>query len=314
MENNGNNINELITYYSTSKLEGEGGLDLKSVIGDALKENMVKMTKKEKKKLHYTQDSNGIIDFYCLRDANEYFNKSIYLLLCYKYLQRGGYDSWSKVTFYYPRFYLNISLCKLQGYSHFSYRPPVELIRTNWTERTYGFRTSKAGSPHAHIWDCAKEYYKNFDSKGLSSINDRTIKSMFDDEYYKQYGIKLGRDELKWRNSITYEATGFDELYYTGESSPSNWVKYEGRDNYIDPEFFRIISMQESYDGTGVEEAGIGSMIEFMIEMLGKISNSIENGSNICYLRIKRFELLDTNNATLNTIRNWSEAYELNCV
>lgn len=308
MENNRNNIDELINYYSTSKLEGEGGLDLKSVVGDAIRE------KKPKSKIQLIQDSTGIIDFYNLRDANEYFNKSIYLLLCYKYLQMGGYDSWSKVTFYYPRFYLNISLCKLQGYSHLSYRPPIELIRTDWDQRIYGFKKSKVSSPHVHIWDCAKEYYKNFDTNGLSSVNERTIKSIFDDEFYKQYGIKLGRDELKWRNSITYEATGFDELYYVADISPSNYVKYEGKTNYIDPEVFRKISSQESYDGTGVEETGIGSMIEFMIEMLGKISNSLENGSNICYLRIKRFELLDTNNDTLNTIRNWSEVYGLNCV
>ena len=189
----------------------------------------------------------------------------------------------------------------------------VTIIR-NWDKRTYGFRTSNVGSPHAHIWDCAKEYYKNFDSKDLSSINKKTIKSIFDDEYYKQFGITLGRDELIQRNSITYDATGFDELYYTVDSSPSNLVKYEARNNYIDPEVFERISMEESYDGTGFEEASIGSMIEFMIEMLGKISNSIENGSNICYLRIKRFELLDTNNDMLNTIRNWSEAYGLNCV
>lgn len=304
----GNSIDKLINYYSTSELKGRGGLDLKSVVGENLK------NKKPKNEIQFIQDSKGIIDFYCLRDANEYFNKAVYLLFCYKYLQMGGYDSWSKVTFYYPRFYLNIALCKLQGYSNFSFQPPFELIRTDWDERIYGFRKSKVSAPHASIWDCAKEYYKNFDPKGLSSIKKYEIKSTFDDEHYKKFGIKLGRDELVWRNSITYGATGFDELYYTQHSSPSNFVKYEGKENLIDQNVFNRKASQESYDGAGVEEAGMGLLIEFMIEMLGKISNSIDGGPHICYIRLKNFELLDTNIDTINTIREWSESYGLNCV
>lgn len=307
----GKNIDELIDYYSKSLLEGQGGLDLKSQVGETLRK------KNPNRVIKYTHDNIGIIDFYCLRDANEYFNKAIYSFLCYKYLQLGGYDSWSTITFYYPRFYLNVALCRLQGNATFHGKPPIELIRTDWNKRNYGYKraTIKSG-PHVHIWDRAKEYYKNFDIRNMSSITNEELKSFFDDEYYKKYGIEnIRREELDDRNNITYGATGFDELYYTPESNyPIRRAYYEGEKNFIDPDVFRHESNVEFFDGTGVEEAGLGALIMFVIELLGSISKSIKNGSNICYIRKETFQLLKTNPKALDKIIEWSNKYGLNCI
>ncbi|MEN6552855.1 MAG: hypothetical protein ABFC34_08205 [Methanobacterium sp.] len=60
----------------------------------------------------------------------------------------------------------------------------------NWNDRLYAYRKAKIkGGPHVHLWEKAKEYYKNFDSTNLISLSDNSIKSFFDDEFLKEIGI-----------------------------------------------------------------------------------------------------------------------------
>lgn len=51
-----------------------------------------------------------------------------------------------------PIFYLNNSLCRLQGYSVFYAKPPIELFRANWNDRVYAYTKAKIkGGAHVHL-------------------------------------------------------------------------------------------------------------------------------------------------------------------
>jgi hypothetical protein len=306
VSNSGKNISQLTNYYSSFEYNGGCGIDLKEATLNQLKNLKPTGTNK------YLRDSDGVIDYHCLKDVTEYFNKALYSLLCYKHLQKGGYFSWSMVTFYYPRFYLNVALCRLQGNSFFYDGKPIQMIRADWNHHIYAIRKPKMKGPHVHIWEMAKECYKNFDTSRLSSVNNRDIQSFFDDEYYKNFGLNgTGRQELEWRNSITYGATKFDELFYAkGYNIPVQRAFYEGEMNFIDEDVFNSVASTEDFDGTGVEECAMGKLIEFVMEMMGKIRAEIDY--NLCFIRMDNLRLLKTNADTFDTIESWVHKYGLN--
>jgi len=317
---------QLIKYYSESPLNKDfvnfakycgdlqvndlrkPGFELKGILGYYLKKQNLK-----KGQTKFIEDSEGIIDYFCLRDANEYFNKALYLMCCYKYLQKGGYHSWAKVTFYYPRFYSNNSLCRLQGYSLFHGAGKIELFRENWNNRVYAYRKAKMSGPHVHLWEMAKEYYREFDSTYLISLNNDGIKSFFSDEFYEELGLdSLGRTELDWRNEITYGATKFEELDWGKINALYSLNSGEGIYNYIDPEIFYTELNNDDYGGEGLEEYGMGQLIGFVMELLGKISNQIQN-PNLCYIKMKSLRHFKTNDDFLNQIEEWAKEYGLSC-
>jgi len=319
------NVDQLIKYYSESPLKGDTdylvkycgdtqvndlikfGFELKGILGNYLKKQKPNSQNK------YIEDSEGTIDCFYLKDANEYFNKALYLMCCYKYLQNGGYSSWAKVTFYYPRFYLNNSLCRLQGNWVFYGKPPIEVFRANWKDRIYAYKkTSVKGSgPHVHVWERAKEYYKDFDSRGLISVSNEGIKSVFNDEFLKEIGIDtLSRTELDWRNEITYGATKFQELYWGDKHVFYSFG--EGRINYSDPEVFYKKLDQYDYDGKGLEEYNMGCLIGFVIELLGKISTEI-NDPSLCHIKMKSLRHFKTNDDFLDLIEERAKEYGLSC-
>lgn len=320
------NVDQLIIYYSESPMNKDFvnfskycgdiqandlrklGFELKGILGYYLKKQKVNNQNK------YIEDSEGVIDYFCLRDANEYFNKALYLMCCYKYLQKGGYHSWAKVTFYYPRFYLNNSLCRLQGYSVFHGAPPIELFRENWNDRVYAYRKAKIKSgPHVHLWKTAKEYYKEFDSTNLISLDNDGIKSFFNDEFLKEIGIDTpSRTELDWRNEITYGATRFEELYWGSGNAIYSFSRGEGIYNYIDSEVFYEEFGNDDHGGEGLEEYNMGILIKFIIELLGKISNKVHN-PNLCHIKMKSLRHFETNDDFLSLIEEWAKEYGLSC-
>jgi hypothetical protein len=302
----GKGIDGLIEYYTNSPMKEQGAHDLRHAILDWLLEN------NPTRKFKYFNDDTGLIDYLYLRDANQYFNKAIYTFLCYKYLQLGGYYSWARITFYYPRFYMNQSLSKLQGYSLFYGKPPIEVFRTDWDEHNYCYRRAKVkGGFHTYIWDITKLYYSKFSSKGLS-IDERELRALFDDDYYKKFGIEdIRREELEDRDKMTYETLGFDELYYIPEGNfPIIMAYSDGMKNYIDSEVFKEESSVENYDGSGIEEGMMGSLIKFTMELLGQINKAIKFDHTI-YLCAETFNLLKTNNDTRKQILEWAELFEL---
>jgi hypothetical protein len=98
IKENGKNVDQLIKYYSESPMNKEFinfakycgdiqfndlrklGFELKGILGSYLKKQKLSSQNK------YIEDSEGVIDYFCLRDANEYFNKALYLMCCYKHL------------------------------------------------------------------------------------------------------------------------------------------------------------------------------------------------------------------------------------
>lgn len=321
------NVDQLIKYYSESPLKNgpaylvkycedtqvndlfKHGFELKGILGNYLKKQKPNSQNKN------IEDSEGTIDYFCIRDANEYFNKALYLMCCYKYLQSGGYSSWAKVTFYYPRFYLNNSLCRLQGNWVFYGKPPIELFRANWKDRVYSYKKTnvKGSGPHVHVWERAKEYYKEFDSRGLTSLDNDGIKSFFNDEFLKEIGIdNPRRTELDWRNEITYGATKFQELHWGDRHALYSFSRGEGKRNYIDSEVFYKEFNQYDYGGEGLEEFNMGCLIRFIIELLGNISNEINN-PRLCHIKMKSLRHFKTNDDFLNLIEEWTKEYGLSC-
>ena len=318
------NGDQLIKYYSESPLNKGSvnfakycgdiqvndlrklGFELKGIIGNYLKKQKPNSQNK------YIEDSEGVIDYFCLKDANEYFNKALYLMCCYKYLQKGGYSSWAKVTFYYPRFYLNNSLCRLQGNSVFYGKPPIELFRANWNDRIYAYRKAKIkGGLHVYMWEMAKEYYKDFDSRALISLDNDGIKSYFNDGFLKEIGMGTpNHTELDWRNEITYGATKFEELYWGDKNVLYSFS--ERGSNYIDSKVFYEEFSNYDYGGEGLEEYNMGGLIGFVMELLGKISNEIQN-PNLCHIKMKSLRHFKTNEDFLNLIEEWAKEYGLSC-
>jgi hypothetical protein len=324
MNESAKNINQLVKYYSESPLNGDlfhwakycvdtpvmdilkTGLELKGILGNYLKKQKPNSQNK------YIEDSEGTIDYFCLKDANEYFNKALYLMCCYKYLQTGGYKSWAKATFYYPRFYLNNTLCRLQGNWVLNGKPPIELFRANWNDRLYTYRKAKIkGGPHVYIWETAKEYYKDFESRDLISLSNEGIKCFFNDEFLKGIGMdNHSRTELDLRNEITYGATKFEELDWR-----ENDIRYsfgEGSYNYIDPEVYSREYNSYDFGGEGSEEYGMGLLIGFVMELLGKISNEIHK-PNLCHIKMKSLRHFKTNDDFLNLIEERAKEYGLRC-
>lgn len=326
MNESAKNVDQLIKYYSESPMNREFinfskycgdlqfndirrlGFELKGILGHYLKKQ------KPNRQNKYLEDSEGVIDYFCLRDANEYFNKALYLMCCYKYLQKGGYHSWAKATLYYPHFYLNNSLCRLQGYSVFYAKPPIELCRENWNDRVYAYKKAKIkGGAHVHLWETAKEYYKDFDSTDLTSLNNDGINSFFNDEFLKEIGIDApNRTELDWRNEITYGATKFEELYWKSENAIYSFSRGEGSINYIDSEVFYKEFNNDDYGGEGLEEYNMGLLIRFVIELLSKISNEILK-PDLCHIKMKSLRHFKTNDDFLNLVEEWTKEYGLRC-
>ncbi len=301
----GNSPEELIDYYSASPLtSGNASVGLKGSIYPWLKK------KCKRKEFQYFDDSDGNVDFLCLNDANDYLNKGIYALLCYKYLQLGGYWSWSTVTFYYPRFYLNLALCRLQGNVLFSGGPPVEIFRDDWDNRTYGYIIPPIkGGTHSTIWERTKTLYKKFNLKDFSK-QCRDVGFIMDYDKHKaarHFDFKDLHEERRQREKITYSSGGFEELHWTPDYClPIIQVLSEGEKNLIDPEVFAEETNVEDYDGTGIEERGMGILLQFTIELFGMIAKSVDKKGEILQLRCGVFTKLKTNDDTLDLIKKWS--------
>lgn len=301
-----NNIDEIVNYYKDSPLESPRGIDLKGSLYEIFKTA-------HERKISKLRDTTGEGDAQFLRDASHYFNKSIYVLLCYKYLQMGGYFSWSEITKYYVRFYINIVLTRVQGHA-FLHGPKgrIELLRSDWENRDYTVRKGKTpGGFHAYIWDVAKEYYKNFQPNEKMTTVETEIRAMFDDDYYRDLpGLEdypIRREDLEHRDDFTYHATGFDELYYADVAySPVNRAYKESKINFMDNEVFREITNVEDYDGTGVEEAILGGHIKFTMELLGQISEGIKDTYNPIHFKYSLFKKIKSNNDTLKLLLNWA--------
>jgi hypothetical protein len=307
-----NNLEKIVEYYRLSDLEIPKGLDLKSSTYDSF-------TRMFHKQINNFSDSSGLIDSLLLKDASQYLNKSFYVLLCYKNLQTSGYYSWSEVTKYYVRFYLNITLDRIQGHALFHGEgPKLELLRLNWDSREYEVRKAKLKGRkfHGYIWDITKEYYKDLKINKNLSTNERDIKMLFDDDNSKQFiGISdmpIRREDLETRDEYTYAALGFDELYFAKDVwSPVEIVKSEGKKNFIDNTVFAKETSVEDYDGTGIDENQLGIFIKFTMELMGQISNGISGKYNPIYFKKSLFEKLKTNDDTLNTLSSWAEKCNL---
>ena len=160
----------------------------------------------------------------------------------------------------------------------------------------------------------AKEYYKDFDSTNLISLNNDSIKSLFSDEFFKELGLNSpSRIELDWRNEITYGATKFEELYWGERHALYDFSRGEGSSNYIDPDIFDKEFNSYDYSGEGLEEYWMGQLIGFVMELLGRISNKIQN-PNLCHIKMKSLRHFKTNEDFLNQIEEWAKEYGLNLI
>ena len=300
----GKSLNELTQYYSNSNLKIPRGIDLKSTLYGVVKTA-------QQKKVVNLKDTDGEVDSLYLRDAGHYFNKLIYVTLCYKNLQMGGYFSWSEVTKYYIKFYNNIVLTRLQGHAlmHGS-KGRVELIRTNWSDHIYTIHKGKTpGGFHTYIWDITREYYKKFKQDNKITTSNEDIRAMFDDDFYRKFpgleDLPIRREDLEHREEYTYTAAGFDELYYTDVSwAPVNRVTSEGKMNFMDDDVFKEVTNVEDYDGTGLEEAMLGSVIKFTMELIGHISDAIPGKYNPIHFKNSLFKKLKTNDDTYKMLYN----------
>jgi hypothetical protein len=300
------NIDEIIKYYSDSPLSSPKGIDLKGSLYEIVK-------KAHQRQIIELSDSTGQADAQFLRDATHYFNKSIYSLLCYKYLQMGGYFSWSEITKYYIRFYINISLTRIQGHS-IMHGPKgrFELLRSDWKKHIYTVRKAKTpGGFHTYIWDVTKEYYKSIKPNKQITTTEKDLRAMFDDKFYRELpgleDVPIRREDLEHRDEFTYNATGFDELYYADVAwSPVNRAFKESKFNFMDEEVFQKITNVEDYDGTGLEEAMMGGYMKFTIELLGQISDCLKGKYNPIHFKYSLFKKIKSNDDTLKLLLNWA--------
>jgi len=292
-------LEDLTSYYSKLEFENTGTISLRDFIKPVLKKDA-----KKSRGVKFPYDNK--IDSILLKEAREYINKSIYCFFAYKYLQMGGYLARSMDTFYYSRFYLNNYLCRLQGQAIIHYRPQIQISRIDWDKKYLLIRKCPGkGGIHERIWDLTKASYQYFKPDKPLSANENLIGVYFNNEWWERVKLTAPKHEdYKKRIEHTYDLFGFDELYYApGHNYPISGAKKDGKINYIDKDVFSEIANQEYFDGRGVEEAGLGDLLKFAIELAGHINSAMTK--KVITISKHNLELLKTNENTKQLIFKW---------
>jgi len=199
--------------------------------------------------------ARDILDGFFINEAINFLRLSIINLLSYKYVIKGNYYAWAKVTLYYSYFYVINCLLRLQKYAiiHINYFNDIPLIITIDRSKDYKFYTMKncRGNQHDLIWKTFERYYPDLISEGIGNF--------FRDE------------RTRWNYDLFYASQSLDE--YSLDQAKIRW-----RTNFIDPNYYQSRgdpNADEYYfelmADTGFEEAGAWDLIQ---HALGKFSNS----------------------------------------
>jgi len=197
------------------------------------------------------------LDGYFLNEAIQFLRLSIINLLSYKYILKGNYYAWAKVTLYYSYFYAINCLLRLQKYAivHINYFGESQLViaidrcRDN---RYYTMRTC-GRNQHDLIWKTFEQYYPDLISEGIG---------------------KFFRDErMRWNYDLFYASQTLDEYSI-------DYAQTRLRTNFIDPDYFRSrgsIDADEYYSelmaDTGFEEVGAWNFIQHALEKFSNIGS-----------------------------------------
>lgn len=196
-----------------------------------------------------------VLDSLFLNEAIQFLRLSIINLLAYKYVVKGNYYAWAKVTLYYSYFYVINCLLRLQKYAivHINYYNGSSLIIAIDRSKNNRYYTMKncRGNQHDLIWKTFERYYPDLISEGIG---------------------KFFRDErTKWNYDLFFASQGLDK--YSLEQAEVRW-----RTNFIDPDYYQSRGnpkVDEYYNelmaDTGFEEAGAWDLIQHALEKFSNI-------------------------------------------
>jgi hypothetical protein len=306
-------IEGLTNYYESSSLTPLTG-SVRDVLGRAVERRHVK------KKPARLRNEGGSIDYLFLSEANEWLNKTVYSLFAYKTLQLGRYASWALATLYYSRFFLNCGLSRLQGCALTHGKPWFRLlIARDIKSGFYMASKPRRGSFHRLTWDLARDCYRSFSPEGLESLTKGAIETYFGGEgILRELGMREPyRPEMRAREERTYDPYGFDELFYA-DLVYERRARREEELNFIDEEVFQAEVDRQAvpdgdFDGTGVNEACHGQLLEFFMELCGRIGQALPK-HRLFYLRWNHLSDLDTNEDTNRTVLEWASKYGIGVV
>ncbi|MHA1410039.1 MAG: hypothetical protein ACTSQY_07005 [Candidatus Odinarchaeia archaeon] len=195
------------------------------------------------------------LDGIFLNESIQFLRLSIINLLAYKYVIKGNYYAWAKVTLYYSYFYVINCLLRLQKYAiiHINYindSPLTIVIDRSSNDKYYTMKNCR-GNQHDLIWKTFERYYRNLITEGIGTF--------FRDE------------RTMWNYDLFYASQTLDK--YCLDRSKIIW-----RTNFIDPNYYLSKGDPEAdeyyYDlmaDTGFEEAGAWDLIQYALEKFSNI-------------------------------------------
>lgn len=176
----------------------------------------------------------------------------------------------------------------------------------------------RRGSFHKLTWDLARDCYRSFSPEGLESLTQGAIETYFGEGMLRELRTREPyRPEMRAREERTYDPYGFDELYYADLVFELR-ARGEGELNFIDEKVFQAEVDRQAvpdgdFDGTGVDEACHGQLLEFFMEMCGRIGQALPK-HRLFYLRWNHLNELDTNEDTKRTVFEWASKYGIGAV
>jgi hypothetical protein len=281
-------LSDLCLYYGNSEFTPiNPNSELKEVVEHNLSGKQIgKRTRLE------IEDTAGILDYGCILDASGYLDKSVYSLLASKFIQSGGYESWSIVMRYYSRFYSIIAMLAMQGVRLFHLKGRQLLLSRSSLNSPGHYSIVKPrlkGGGHKFLWNLFQECFSDYQI----SENEKRVFSLSEEPF-----------EVEFRDSVAYSIYpgGFAELY-----APSlvGSAKYQATKNFLDDSVFYE---SESLIDIGIEENLAGATIHQTLIMLSAIIPFLKNNNVIKGLVANwsnRLDLFDVNAETKVTLKSW---------
>lgn len=194
-----------------------------------------------------------VLDDLFLNEAIHFLRLSIINLLSYKYLVKGNYLAWSKVTLYYSYFYVINCLLRLQKFAivHINYinDSPLTIIIDRSRDNRYYTMKNIRRPQHDLIWKTFEQYYPALMSKGIG-------------KFFRE-------DRIQWNYDLFYASKTL-EVYALEEAR-------DRETNFLDPNYgvHADPDAAEYYHdlmaGIGYEEVGVGELIKHAIEKFSNI-------------------------------------------
>lgn len=248
-----------------------------------LKESLSRFDREKLKNSIGMKIPRSSLDTLFLNEARHFLRLSIINLLAYKYIAKGNYFAWAKVTLYYSYFYIINCLLRLQKYAivHVDYldKPSLVFVIDRSKDNRYYNTRSCGRNQHDLIWKAFESYYPNLISKDIGKFyRDIRMQWNYDLFFASQTTTKYSVEEAKTR----WENNFLDPNY--GIYSDPNAAEY----------YYDLMA------DTGWEEVGVGDMIKHAIEKFSNI------GLKDIFTMIKDdLDIIESSEDTKRVILTW---------